>query len=356
MSRPLIIPIFLSQKGCPHKCLFCNQERSTGIRSDEIRPGEIKTLIKSHIETAKGKFGAFSQRQIAFYGGNFTGLGRPTQEELLKICRVFIDSGEIESIRISTRPDALDEEACSFLKGHGVSTVEVGAQSMIDDVLYRSERGHTSRDVAQAVNCLREKDIEIGLHLMVGLPGDDKTGWEFSAQKIASLKPDFVRIHPTVVLKETALATLWYQGRYLPLGLNEAVHAVMKIYLRFLKKGVRVIRMGIQPTPELEKKGNVLAGPYHPAFGQLVGSALFFEMVTVLLQRLNTTDKEVTLRVFETDESNLRGQGNQNIISLNALYPGKKFSTLMDQNTEKGSLAMESGDRVQTISLTDLDL
>lgn len=293
-------------------------------------------------------------RQIAFYGGNFTGLDKSIQESLLLSCKEFIEKDDIDSIRISTRPDALNEEVCHFLKDHGVSTVEVGVQSMVDKVLKQSGRGHTSMDCARAVMALRDQEMEFGLHLMVGLPGDDKEGWELSAERAISLRPDFVRIHPTLVLRDTALAHLWQRGMYHPLGLKEAVEAVKRIYLRFLKQGIPVIRIGLQPTPELEKKGTVLAGPFHPAFAQLVRSALFFEMMTVLLQKGDPPGKDVTIRVSPTDESNLRGQGNQNILSLSALYPGKRWATIKDQTMQKGSLALESGGQVQTISVINL--
>jgi len=297
---------------------------------------------------------AFSRRQIAFYGGNFTGLEKSTQETLLMTCKEFIERGEIDSIRISTRPDALNKEVCSFLKDHGVSTVEIGAQSMVDEVLTQSERGHTSWDVVQAVMALKDQGMDIGLHLMAGLPGDNKKGLELSAERVISMEPDFVRIHPTLVLKNTALAHLWLQERYHPLSLKEAIQAVKKIYLRFLKEGIPVVRIGLQPTPELESKGTVLAGPYHPAFGQLVESALFFEMIMVLLQRGDPIDNYVTIRFSPMDESNLRGQGNQNILSLKTLYPEKRWSTLKDQNIQRGSLALESGDKLQTLSVVDL--
>ncbi len=352
MPRPLIIPIFLSQRGCPHRCFFCNQESTTGIGTDEIRQGEILSLIKSHLETAKGR--TFSRRQIAFYGGNFTGLDKSIQERLLLTCKEFIERSDIDSIRISTRPDALNEEICHFLKNHGVSTVEVGAQSMVEKVLKQSGRGHTSLDCVRAAMALRDQEMELGLHLMVGLPGDDQEGWELSAEKTISMRPDFVRIHPTLVLKDTTLAHLWQQGMYHPLGLKEAIEAVKRIYLRFLKQGIPVIRIGLQPTVELERKGTVLAGPYHPAFGQLVQSALFFDMITVLLQRKDPPGKKVTIRISPMDESNLHGQGNQNIFSLSALYPGKRWATIKDQSMQKGSLALESGGRVQTISVINL--
>jgi histone acetyltransferase (RNA polymerase elongator complex component) len=308
-SYPVIIPVFLPNLGCRERCLFCNQRATDeGLPS----PSSVRNFIEASLVgipyDKKNR-----ERQVAFYGGSFTAIHRDDQVRYLKEVQPFLDSGLIDSIRISTRPDALSEETLSRLKEYGVKTVEVGVQSMMDEVLALANRGHCAKDTVDAVSRLKSGNFEVGLQLMIGLPGDTCDRFLQTLDQVVELKPDFVRIHPTLVLKGAPLEILWRSGGYLPLLLEEAVQWLKKGILRLEDASISLARIGLQPTSELQR--DFLAGPYHPAFRQLVDSAIFLDMATFLLQ-----DSQRNWRALffchPKEISNLRGQKNENILRL----------------------------------------
>jgi len=308
-TSPLIIPIFLPAVGCQERCLFCNQKPSAG---ELPSPLTVRHFIDASLAALPSK-GKEREKQIAFYGGSFTAIHRDDQVRYLKEVEPFLLSGLIDSIRISTRPDALDEETLSLLKEYGVKTVEVGVQSMIDDVLFVARRGHCTADTADAVFRLKDKNFEVGLQLMIGLPGDTLERFLQTLDRVIELRPDFLRIHPTLVLKGAPLEDLWRVGEYSPMPLSEAVEWLKRGIFKLEKSSIRVARIGLQPTKELER--DYLAGPYHPALHQLVDSAIFFDMEISLLQ-LSAKNGRAKFFCHPRDVSNLRGQKNENILRL----------------------------------------
>jgi histone acetyltransferase (RNA polymerase elongator complex component) len=309
VESPLIIPVFLPAMGCRDRCLFCNQKASAvGVSS----PLSVRSFIEASLPAFPSE-GKEREKQIAFYGGSFTAIHRDDQVRYLKEVQPFLVSGLIDSIRISTRPDALDEKTLSLLKEYGVKTIEVGVQSMIDEVLSLARRGHRAEDTVDAVSRLKDKNFEVGLQLMIGLPGDTLDRFLQTLDRVIELKPDFLRIHPTLVLKGAPLEDLWRAGAYSPMPLNEAIQWLKKGILKLEKSSIRVARIGLQPTEELQR--DYLAGPYHPALHQLVDSAIFFDMATSLLQ---TSHKNGQALFFchPKEVSNLRGQKNKNILRL----------------------------------------
>jgi histone acetyltransferase (RNA polymerase elongator complex component) len=307
--NPLIIPIFLPNAGCRDRCLFCNQKVTGG---EPLSPSSIQRFIQTSL-TRLPFDRQNGEKQIAFYGGSFTALKKEEQVYYLKEVRPFLSSGLINSIRISTRPDALDEEVLFLLKEHGVKTVEIGTQSMIDEVLVLANRGHWAEDTISAASRLRERGFETGLQLMIGLPGDSFIRFLETLDRVIDLKPDFVRIHPTLVLKGAPLEILWRTGRYSPLSLEEAIQWLKKGLLKLERSSVPVARIGLQPTKELER--DLLAGPFHPALRQLVDSAIFFDMATSLLHVSQKNGKALFL-CHPKEVSNLKGQRNGNILKL----------------------------------------
>lgn len=265
MSRKkmLIIPVFLPFGGCPHRCVFCDQSGITG-KSSLPSVEEVHATIRSHLSTWKG--GGIPE--IAFYGGSFTSLPRETQISYLEAALPHIESGDVGSVRVSTRPDSLSDESARLLKGYGVRTVELGVQSMSDEVLLLSGRGHRASDTVKAVSILKGHAMSIGAQLMPGLPGDTPDTAVMSAAEIIALKPDFARLYPTLVLRDTPLETMYRRGDFLPWGLQETVEVCRAISGLFRESGIPIIRMGLQPSAEL--KGRFVAGPYHPSFRQLV--------------------------------------------------------------------------------------
>lgn len=341
---PLIIPVFLPAMGCRERCLFCNQKES----SQEVpSPLDVRKFVEASLakrshpnspslrgakrgsnlskEESATPFGLamthkdadFSNvetsKQIAFYGGSFTAMSKDDQISYLKQVQPFLGSGQIDSVRISTRPDALHEEILILLKKFGVKTVEIGVQSMIDEVLYKARRGHRAADTTAAVFRLKNRDFEVGLQLMIGLPGDTVDRFLETLDRVIELKPDFLRIHPTLVLKGAPLEELWRAGDYSPLPMSEALQWLKKGFLKLEKSSIRVARVGLQPTKELER--DYLAGPYHPALHQLLDSAIFFEMATYLLRKTKKTDHALFF-CHPREISNLRGQKNENILKL----------------------------------------
>lgn len=220
---------------------------------------------------------------VAFYGGSFTSLPREEQVRLLQPLQTLLASGEVSSIRVSTRPDALDAPAATFLSASGVRTVELGVQSLDDRVLAEAGRGHSAADVEKAVSCLVREGLSVGLQLMPGLPGDTAEISAVTLTKALALRPDFLRIYPTLVVASTVLARRYVEGCYTPLSLAEAVRLCKMLLHQALLAGVPVVRMGLQPTTDLERPGTILAGPYHPAFRQLVEAELCFDLLEKLL-------------------------------------------------------------------------
>ncbi|MEK7827721.1 MAG: radical SAM protein, partial [Thermodesulfobacteriota bacterium] len=204
----MIIPVFLMNRGCPHRCLFCNERLTAGDRPERVTEAAFAETVRAHLVSAPRRGGPV---QIAFYGGTFTGMEREEQRRLLDMAAPFLREGAVDGIRISTRPDGIDNEALDLFQTAGVTTVEVGAQSLHDGVLIESRRGHTETDTVRALTLLREKGFETGIHLMAGLPGDNPDRFAETIRKTIALRPDMVRIHPTLVLRDTALAQAFHQ-------------------------------------------------------------------------------------------------------------------------------------------------
>ncbi len=308
-TNPVIIPIFLPAMGCRERCLFCNQKASSeGLPS----PFSVRHFIEaSLVKIPYNK--KPREKQVAFYGGSFTAIHRDDQARYLKEVQPFVASGLIDSIRVSTRPDALEDETLSLLKEYGVRTIEVGVQSMIDEVLSLANRGHCAEDTSSATLRLKQWGFEVGHQLMIGLPGDTCDRFLQTLDRVIELKPDFLRIHPTLVLRGAPLENLWKEGRYSPLSLEETIDWLKRGLGRLENSSISVARIGLQPTDELQR--DFLAGPYHPALRQLIDSAVFLDMATSLLQ----TSQENGQALFfchPKEISNLRGQKNENILRL----------------------------------------
>ncbi|MCC6502238.1 MAG: radical SAM protein [Deltaproteobacteria bacterium] len=265
--RRLIIPIFIPFGGCAHQCVFCDQK---GITGKAALPGldEVRQTIEKYLSTWKGK----GEKEAAFYGGSFTGLPLDIQNGYLECAGAFVESGKLDSLRLSTRPDYISVEIAAFLRERHVETVELGAQSMVDEVLKASGRGHTAEQTAQAVRVLKDSGMKTGLQLMPGLPGDTFDSVMLTMEEAVKLAPDFVRLYPSLVLKDTPLHRMYLEGSYKPWALDDMVEACAAAKKLFDKAGIPIIRMGLQTTDELVE--SIVAGPFHPSFRQLVEAAV----------------------------------------------------------------------------------
>ena len=336
--RPFIIPIFIPHAGCPHQCVFCNQVSITGAKQRLISSDELRVQIRAFLKYKKKKR---KPVQIAFFGGNFLGLKTEEIKSLLDSAAEFVRDGQVDGIRFSTRPDTINQRSLDIIRDYPVSTVELGVQSMDDRILVLAGRGHSASDTIRAVEHLKERQFGIGLQMMVGLPGDDDTGALTTAQRIADLGPDFVRIYPTLVVANSRLAG-WYQsGDYTPLTLEEGVSLVKKIYLKFLKAGVDVIRMGLQASEDLEDGTTVLAGPYHPAFGHLVHSEIFLDMAVSAIESTNSLKETLTIFVNPRSISKMRGLNNSNIKRLQSCFQLTSIAVKPDASISESNLVIE---------------
>jgi len=346
-TPPFIVPVFIPHTGCRHRCSFCDQAAITGQKSAPPEPEQIRRDIQTFLAYKKGPRHPV---QISFYGGNFLGQPEKTVRRLLDVASDFIKPGQVESLRFSTRPDTIDLERLAWIATYPVATIEIGAQSMDDRVLRNSNRGHTAHDTEKAMALLKTRGYETGLQMMIGLPGDSAAVSMDTGRRILDLDPDFVRIYPVVVLKGSALAGWLAADRYKPLSLEAAVKITGQLYRLFVNGGVRVVRMGLQASADLNRENTVLAGPYHPAFGQLVLSNLFFDSVSRALRKAGKNGNTISIAVNPRSVSNLRGQKNCNIDSLKRLFSADTITVLSKPELDKTAVVVNAGDPVSILT------
>ena len=311
-ARAEILPVFVPHLGCGHACVFCNQRRISG----EKTPASAETVRRA-VREAEGLPRA-GKRELAFYGGSFTAINGEKQEELLRAAKEALDAGKIDAIRLSTRPDAIDEAVLARLRFYGVETVELGAQSMDDTVLAASRRGHTAGDVFRACAMVKAAGFRLVLQMMTGLPGDSPGRCVETARRLIRCRPDGVRIYPTVIVKDTELYELWQAGAYREHTVEDAVSVCARIVPLFERAGIPVIRLGLNPTEELSA-GAAAAGAYHPALGELVRSRILYDRAAALL-RNTPPGSRVVLAVHPSQISQMTGQHRRNVAALREKY------------------------------------
>ena len=340
MKKQYIIPIFVPHLGCPNDCIFCNQKSISGQKKNMTKE-EAKKIIDDYLENIKNED---AQIEIAFFGGSFTAIEEEKQEELLKLAYEYIKNGQVESIRISTRPDSIDKETLKRLKKHKVKTIELGVQSANNYILKRSNRGHTFEDVKKASKLIRRYRFDLGHQMMVGLPESTKIDEINTAKALIKLKPKMVRIYPVLVIKNTKLEEEYKEGKYEPLPLVQAVETCKELVEMFVKKKIDVIRVGLQNTDEItnpeEKTSEVVAGPYHPAFRQLVESSLWYDAIVAKIKKLNVKVKEVEVTVNPADSNNVIGHKKENVIKLKDTYD-VDLILKQDENIKQGKSKIE---------------
>ena len=334
MSSPLVIPFFIPHQGCPHLCIFCNQRliasRTSEVKSLSHETARLSDVIQEYLQFKKNR----TQVEVAFFGGNFLGLETSRIVQLLEAVQPWIRRGQIHGIRCSTRPDTVTSQTLELIRPFGLDTVELGVQSMDDHVLALAERGHTSDDTRNALALLKANGLKTGVQVMIGLPGDDVDGAVRTAHMLADLKPDLARIYPLLVLQGSKLAHWYRSGRYVPLSLEQAIDQTKKMVTIFKRADVSVARIGLQATEMMEDTDQMIAGPWHPAFGHLVLSALMFDQAcaqidAVLSRRkkveTSNTKTDMVLQVHPRSLSRLQGDRKTNLERLARTYPGVSF-------------------------------
>lgn len=340
MKKQYIIPIFVPHLGCPNDCIFCNQKSISG-QKENMTKEKAKKIIEDYLETIKNEE---AEVEIAFYGGSFTAIEEKTQEELLQTAYQYIEQGKVESIRISTRPDCIDKETLKRLKKYKVKTIELGVQSANDYILKRANRGHTFEDVKKASKMIRWNGFKLGHQMMVGLPESTRIDEINTAKALIKLKPKMVRIYPVLVVKNTKLEEEYKQGKYEPLPLVQAVEVCKELVRMFADKKIEVIRVGLQNTDEIAEPENeeseVVAGPYHPAFRQLVESAMWYDAIVGKIKKLNVKVKEVEVTVNPIDANNVIGHKKENVLKLKDTYD-VDLILQQDENIKQGKSKIE---------------
>lgn len=307
LSKRNIIPIFIPHYGCPNDCVFCNQRKITGMSTD-ISNSDVENTILEYLSYFKRK----DNVEIAFYGGSFTAIPIERQSEFLEIAYKYKKRGLVKYIRLSTRPDAIDEEVLKNLKKYGVDIIELGVQSLDPKVLKLSNRGHDAECVYISSKLIKEYEFLLGLQQMVGLPGDNLEKSIFTAKEFVKLDPYCVRVYPTLVIKETALYKNLEEGKYKALDLKSSIKYVADILDIYYKNNINVIRVGLQPTDNINYDGDVVAGAFHPAYRQLVESFYFKCALLNYFKESENIDDEVLICASGRNISNISGQKSKN--------------------------------------------
>lgn len=320
MKHQYIIPIFVPHLGCPNDCIFCNQKSISGQKKNMTKE-QAKNIIDNYLKNLNDSDALI---EIAFFGGSFTAINENLQNELLELAYTYVKEGKVESIRISTRPDCIDKNILKRLKKYKVKTIELGVQSANDFVLKRANRGHTFEDVKKASKLIRWYGFRLGHQMMVGLPESTRQDEINTAKALIKLKPKMVRIYPVLVVKNTKLEKEYEDGIYKALPLPQAVETCKQLVRMFSDKNIDIIRVGLQNTDEISdpssEKSEVVAGPYHPAFRQLVESGLWYDAIVEKIKKLNVKVKEVQVTVNPLDVNNVIGHKKDNVLKLKEFY------------------------------------
>lgn len=305
------IPIFISHFGCPNSCVFCNQKKING-RETDVTMEDLRNTVEMYLETLPKN----SKKEVAFFGGTFTGISMNLQKEYLETTYEYIKNGSIDGIRLSTRPDCINDEIVKQLKKYGVTVVELGVQSLDEKVLLATERYYPVEVVERACETLKRYGIKVGIQLMIGLPeSTDESDFD-TAQKALAMEPDIVRIYPTLVIKNTKMEQMFYKKEYTPLTIDEAIERTRRIYALLESNGVNIIRVGLQPSEDLREDGVVLGGPFHPAFRELVETEIYYSF----FKRIVEEEKKLEIFANEKNISKLVGIKKANRVRLKEYF------------------------------------
>jgi histone acetyltransferase (RNA polymerase elongator complex component) len=320
-ERHYVIPVFIPGMACPYQCIYCDQKKITG-HPKYPSADEIRKTITERLDTIPSKNSCI---EIGFFGGTFTGLSTERQKFYLDTVLPFHMEGNVRGFRLSTRPDCISPEILDLLKQYPVTTIELGAQSMDDEVLKLSNRGHSAFNTKKASQLIRDYGFSLGLQMMIGLPGDTPEKSLFTAQKIVEMGAECTRIYPVLVIRGTELEKLFLDGEYHPLDLDQAVEWSKPVVVLFEEAGVNMIRIGIHPSKGLETGRDLAAGPYHPAFRDLVMTAIWNDRI---LEKINGKyGRRITVRVNPSDINHAVGYQGRNRTMLHSSFREVRFKS-----------------------------
>lgn len=325
-KRHYIIPIFISHIGCPHQCVFCNQDKIAKEVENEVTAKEVRETLNEYLDTIDHNN---STVEVSFFGGTFTAIDVKKQKELLAVAKEYKDNGLIDKIRMSTRPDAINGYILSYLKDYDVDIIELGVQSLDEEILRLSGRGHTVKDVEKASKLIKEYGFTLGHQIMPGLPGDNFHKDIETAKKSIEMKPDICRIYPSLVIKDTPMEKMYERGEYRPYSLEEAVNVSKELYKLYTKANVNIIRIGLQPTDNITWGRDLVAGPFHPAFRELVEGSLICDNIKNVVNK----DEDIIIEINSRD--------------LSKLYANKKVYFNNLKNNHNGKIIVNTKDKLK---------
>lgn len=308
-NRFLIAPVFIPHEGCPYRCVFCSQADITGYRlqADE---DNVLGVLKTYLEPSFNS-NQFARREVAFYGGSFTGLPDERQNFLLSLIQPLIKNGRVDAIRVSTHPLFVDQRQLKRLKKYGVEIVELGVQSTSQIVLEESGRPCSRKDLLKAVFLMNKFKLKVGLQLMLGLPGDNEKRFITSVVDVIGMKPDFVRLYPALVLRHTPLYAMYKKGLYVPWSMERTLDNLKYAIKSFENAGIPVVRVGLQSDSSLKK--NYVAGPFHPSLRYLVDCQIGFDLMVEKILSLSHIPKRIIFRVPKKLVSIYTGNRRENL-------------------------------------------
>lgn len=316
MKKHAIIPIFISHRGCPHNCIFCNQKKITS-RTGDVTPDDARKIIDEWLTTLSD----VETVEVSFFGGSFTAIPMEDQTAFMKVAKEYKDKGLIDKIHMSTRPDFITPEILENLKNYGADVIELGVQSFDGEVLELSERGHSAECVYEASELIKDYGFTLGIQLMVGLPGDTLEKCIYSANETVKIKPDIARIYPTIVIKDTPLYDLYLEGKYTPLSENEAVLRSKAIYEILDENGINIIRVGLKSSEVMADEMS-----FHPAFRQLVEGEIAKEKIEGEIAMLPGNNLAIEISANSHSFNNISGHNGRNRKYFGEKYPEIKMS------------------------------
>ncbi len=326
MKKHAIIPIFITHRGCPNACVFCNQKVIT-TRTGDVTVSDARKTIEEWLTTLENKD---IETEISFFGGSFTGIPIEEQTEFLKLAKEYKDAGRVSKIHCSTRPDYINPEILENLRLYRMDTIELGVQSLDPKVLELSKRGHSVDDVYKACDLIKKYGFTLGIQLMIGLPGDSYESCMDSARKTVAIKPQIARLYPTVVLPDTELFTMREQGIYNNIPENEMLRIVKDMYKLLNSNNINVIRIGLKSNDLIKND------TYHDAFGQLVKSSIAFDFIKEKLDLLeisrNTSSGIIEIKANSDNINYAVGHKAANKIELMKLFPNLCIKFIRDEN------------------------
>lgn len=346
-KKHYIIPVFVPHEGCPHDCVFCNQKSITGF-SEEVTAEFVENTIETYLKTINKDN---STVEVSFYGGTFTAIPLEKQKKLLAVGKIYKEKGLIDHIRLSTRPDYISPEILLHLKAYGVDIIELGVQSLDEEVLIKSGRGHKHEEVVKASILIKKHGFTLGHQIMIGLPGDNLKKDIFTAKQVVKLKPDIARIYPALVIKNTSMEKMYMSNTYTPYSLEEAINISKIIYSIFVANNINVIRIGLQPTEEISYDKDLVAGPFHPSFRELVEGSLFNEilMENIILQNA----ENVSIHINSRDLSKIYAYKKKFFYDMIKQIRTNKLNVFQDDTINRNSFLLVYDEKCKNINVKE---